>query len=806
MHSRPRNRLGLVSSPERIPSSPHTVNVRGVDVFRWLPRRFSALPEYQPENFGDALAAELVRGIVACTPALRQQHRSHRLLSIGSVLHFARPHDVVWGTGVNGKVEGARVGSSQLDVRAVRGPRTRDLLLQRGVPVPDVFGDPGLLVPTVFPFTRDWAQRKRRARAVIPNLNDARDYASHPDFVNPLAPLWDVIRRIAESEFVIASSLHGIVIAEALGVPVRPLESPAEPAFKYDDYAAGTGRDRLPASATIEQALRSGPIAPLEWNAEPLLEAFPGDLWRTVEHSHALIAGADAAALSATLANVESVAGPADEVLIGLSSDSREVEERARAAQERDPRIRLRSVATLRCSGTPWDFMFDWARGSTVSLLTAGSTYRDGFFERARTNLESSRAVGAFGRVQTFGNGPDDDPWRTASVFDAEAEITLAEHPELLTLEGLAGAVLSKQRIDDHARLGRGELPLLGVLAQSLERSTPLIIEPELAALFARPEPAELEAPGLSNTLDRYADALTGLPEAARPMTSDAVLVGAARAIESWPGEPRSKDVADASLRLLRALRPTAATDADRALPLVAAAFGLGPLWTGAPDADAVEAFEAASRTLQHEGPESAWIARALVAGIPHILAVAVPEQLASLRRAAIAFGEHAVHDGVPLPSPCAATVAAAHEGDDVSFALTAIADDAVEIEHAVPTGVGFLITGTMPRVFARQRLQVWVSDAAAGTARVGSLTPGKPADTRLTFAGHVRHAFAPAGKLELRVPGAMRGPAMTTARTPVRKVPQQLLRPVEIPLDGGTALLVRRPSPLSVVRARLRH
>ena len=794
-----------MSSPERIPSAPHSVDVRGVEVFRWLPHRLSALPEYQPENFGDALAAELVRGIVARNPALRPQRRSHRLLSIGSVLHFGRPHDVVWGAGVNGKVEGARVGSSQLDVRAVRGPLTRDLLLQRGVPTPEVFGDPGLLVPTVFPFTRDWAQRKRRALAVVPNFNDARHYAAHPDFVNPLAPLWDVIRRIAESEFVIASSLHGIVIAEALGVPVRPLVSPSESAFKYDDYAAGTGREPLPASETIEHALRSGPIAPLEWNPDALLEAFPTDLWRTIQHSHAIIAGADAEALAATLANIAEVAGPADEVLIGLSTDAPGVAEQARAAAEQDPRIRLRSVATLACSGTPWDFMFDWSRGTTATLLTAGSSYCNGFFERARASLESSRAVGVFGRVQAFGNGPDDDPWRTAPVFDAGAEITLAEHPELLALQGLAGAVLSTSRIDEHARLGRGELPLLGVLSQCLERGTPLIIEPGLAAVFARPEPVELETPGLFNTLDRYADALTEVPEAARARVSDAALVSASRAIESCPAAPTSQDVAEASLRLLRAARPTAVFEADRALPLISAAFGLGPLAAGAPSADAVAVLSGVSESLTQEGPESAWVARALVAGIPRLLAVAVPEQLEPLRRAAIALGQHAVSDDVP-PSAVATTVAAAHEGNGVSFALRAIADDAVEIEHAVPTGLGFLITGTMPRVFEGRRLQVWVSDAAAGSARVGSLTPGKPLDTRLTFAGHVRHAFAPAGKLELRAPGSAHGTGMTTARAPMRKMLQQLLRPVEIPLDGGTALLVRRPSPLSVVRARLNH
>ena len=46
----------------------------------------------------------------------------------------------------------------------------------------------------------------------------------------------------------VSSSLHGIVIAEAYGVPAVLVASSTEPVFKYEDYYAGTGRE-LPAPA-----------------------------------------------------------------------------------------------------------------------------------------------------------------------------------------------------------------------------------------------------------------------------------------------------------------------------------------------------------------------------------------------------------------------------------------------------------------------------------------------------------------------------------------------------------------------------
>ncbi|WKK72505.1 hypothetical protein Q0F99_06055 [Rathayibacter oskolensis] len=87
---------------------------------------------------------------------------------------------------------------------------------------------------------------------------------------------------------VVGSSLHAIVIGEALGIPVGLIASSAEPPFKYQDYFEGTGRtaseyamfDDFDAAHAHATGIRTDSYAPLAgWSPEPLLGAFPIDRW-----------------------------------------------------------------------------------------------------------------------------------------------------------------------------------------------------------------------------------------------------------------------------------------------------------------------------------------------------------------------------------------------------------------------------------------------------------------------------------------------------------------------------------------------
>lgn len=265
-----------------------------VEAFSWNPRTAPPLPLLRrlrvgprKNNFGD-LVGPIVVELMRSRLGLSERSRSgeaRRLFSVGSVLHFAADGDVVWGSGVNGKIGADRHVWRELDVRAVRGPLTRAWIQERtGKDVPAVYGDPALLLFELgFPVpTREVA----RAVTYIPNLNDLGEEAPAP-VVSPRRPLPYVLEQIAASEAVVTSSLHALVFAELLGVPVALVKPSAESAFKYEDYARGTGRDELPMFESFDSALthvttsvHRDEDALASWSSEPLRAAFPADIFR----------------------------------------------------------------------------------------------------------------------------------------------------------------------------------------------------------------------------------------------------------------------------------------------------------------------------------------------------------------------------------------------------------------------------------------------------------------------------------------------------------------------------------------------
>lgn len=262
-----------------------------VQVFNWNPRRSRlpyALTKRLPldvgrrvNNFGDLLGPLVVSRILALHQIdLRAAISERRLLSIGSVLHFAHNNDVIWGTGVNGKIPSAAYHFETLDVRAVRGPHTRNFLSSRGVNAPAVFGDPGLLLPHVIPELVTSARVKRHPLTVVPNFNDFPTYFDGPELLDPCAPVDVCLRRIAQSEFVAGSSLHAIVVAESLGIPARLISSKNESIFKYQDYYLGTGRPDPKIANTVAEAVQMGGEQGPDFDPQTLLSAFPFDLWR----------------------------------------------------------------------------------------------------------------------------------------------------------------------------------------------------------------------------------------------------------------------------------------------------------------------------------------------------------------------------------------------------------------------------------------------------------------------------------------------------------------------------------------------
>ncbi len=262
---------------------------RNVEIVHWNPKRrlwgSRLRSPFRVNNFGD-LIGPLVVDLVAERLSLSKQSRaSARLLTVGSIMHMARPGDVIWGSGVNGKVPIERHSFDGLDVRAVRGPLTARALRDHGLHVPEIYGDPALLLPELMPSLRRWAQVKIHDTIVIPNLNDLDAYESlAANVLDPRTPLLTCLKTIAQSRSVVGSSLHGFIVSESLGIPARLVASPNEPEFKYQDYFLGTGREPIRSALTLDEAFATLPEHPaaLNWEASELLDAFPGDLWSSI--------------------------------------------------------------------------------------------------------------------------------------------------------------------------------------------------------------------------------------------------------------------------------------------------------------------------------------------------------------------------------------------------------------------------------------------------------------------------------------------------------------------------------------------
>ncbi|MDF2993699.1 MAG: putative polysaccharide biosynthesis protein [Microbacterium sp.] len=244
--------------------------------FRRIPilRNTSLVP--RKNNFGDLLGPWIVDRLVTRLGLGTAIAKTPRLLAVGSIMRLAQRDDVVWGAGINGKsLEGTVF--PRLDVRAVRGPLTAAHLREAGNTVPDVYGDPALLIPSLWADDELGIRRGTGGTLLMPNLFDVNDWP--PSAVDPRGPVVDRVRALASATRVVASSLHAVIIAEAYGVPAV-LVGGGESPFKYEDYYEGTGRRLPPIAPDWRAGMEWDAADPITaWDGRRLEAAFPADLW-----------------------------------------------------------------------------------------------------------------------------------------------------------------------------------------------------------------------------------------------------------------------------------------------------------------------------------------------------------------------------------------------------------------------------------------------------------------------------------------------------------------------------------------------
>ena len=159
-----------------------------------------------------------------------------------------------------------------------------------GIECPEVYGDPGLLFPYFFPeFKRK--ENPRYEYIIVPHYSDVQYFlkSDYENVVYTSEPWQEIIEKILNSKFVIASSLHAVIIAEAYGIPARLLritDSRHNHILKYHDYYLGTNRPNFQFATSVEEALRMGGEPPFQCDLKKLYDAFPFEFWPTRPFYH----------------------------------------------------------------------------------------------------------------------------------------------------------------------------------------------------------------------------------------------------------------------------------------------------------------------------------------------------------------------------------------------------------------------------------------------------------------------------------------------------------------------------------------
>jgi pyruvyltransferase len=182
-------------------------------------------------------------------------------VAAGSILEQL-PNDyggIILGSGFIGQ-EATRM-FPKAKIFSVRGKLTREKL-GRGDEV--ALGDPGILTSIVFPKRK----QKKFSLGVIPhyvdrdketfiNLKKNMGMKDGAIFIDVMDYPEKVIGLIDQCEFIISSTLHGLIVADSLGIPNAWIESTdlIGGRFKFDDYYSSLGICEDPMALKGEESL-----------------------------------------------------------------------------------------------------------------------------------------------------------------------------------------------------------------------------------------------------------------------------------------------------------------------------------------------------------------------------------------------------------------------------------------------------------------------------------------------------------------------------------------------------------------------
>lgn len=166
------------------------------------------------------------------------------ILAVGSVINESTNQCVVWGSGIISQKTIIKGGV----FTAVRGDETKRRLEELGFKAPEAVGDPALLMPILY--YPKVEKRNEYTIGIIPHKIDFEDihnkYASCKN-LNIIdlqtSDVEFVINQVLFCDIVLSTSLHGVIVAHAYGVPALhfSLNKLLGDGTKFKDYYSSVG-------------------------------------------------------------------------------------------------------------------------------------------------------------------------------------------------------------------------------------------------------------------------------------------------------------------------------------------------------------------------------------------------------------------------------------------------------------------------------------------------------------------------------------------------------------------------------------
>jgi pyruvyltransferase len=198
-------------------------------------------------NLGDQISPTIVAALTR-RPVSHVHFDSYdtRLVAMGTIGHQQKAGTVhIWGTGFDGWTRNTAGAiepfpgfpDAKYVAHALRGPFSRRILTNLGITAPAIFGDPAWFLPRIMPqrpavrhelgVVMHIVQLAEKTPEAIPKPGLLKYQASPNDNIKLIStfhePTWDgfklKLEEILSCKRIISCSLHGMLIAEAYGIP-----------------------------------------------------------------------------------------------------------------------------------------------------------------------------------------------------------------------------------------------------------------------------------------------------------------------------------------------------------------------------------------------------------------------------------------------------------------------------------------------------------------------------------------------------------------------------------------------------------